>query len=895
MATQFNFTSPSVKFIEKDLTSVDRTQNLGITSFGMVGESQKGPAFEPILLTSKNDWRTRFGFSSNEKLGDKYKFLAPFYAYSFLEEGNQLWFTRVLGLSGYDAGTGWALTVSAGLDESTTASTATSTTTGATFTGGTFFDDEVPSTTGTTVTIEPEYTKYGATSFSGTEITYNVLTYDSIALSGTVDYTATTITGTSYAEYENMVVAVIRSRGLYVNNALTHIASATTLNATGATADIYGEFTLSVDGSLGTEDYTCSLDPDATNFISKVLGVTPKDKNTKLYVEATYPDLLRKLIYEGYAYGLDSTLVELSGDVFTDYETSFKTPETPYVVSEIRGNKVDRLFKFVTISDGDAANKEIKISFESINPDTKEFDVVIRDFNDTDDKVVVLERFSKCTMNPSDNNFIGRRIGSRVEGQVEMDFEIKSKYVFVEMYSETVPTDSFPCGFEGYNFRNFSATNTGSSSALTPTIMYKTSFETTDKVSRTYFGISERAYDTSAKGKGINQNYFNFQGTAVTDESITKSKGFHLDSGATANYVEGSVVIGEFETGPAELKTVLDIQSGTYSDRNARKFTFVPYGGFDGWDVHRDERTNKNVDAVGGANYVANNDYDAYLTAVNTFDNPEEVFVNVFATPGLDFSDNTTLVKEALDLIEIQRQDSLYIIDAPDLPSSTSMADEIVDLLDTADIDSSYACTYYPYIKVKDNDTNTEVFIPATGEAARVMALTDKKKFPWFAPAGIDRGLIASAIKAKRSLKESERGTLYQGKINPIATFRNVGIDIFGQKTLQTRDSALDRINVRRLLLHAKALIRDVGIRLLFDQNDDVVVDNFLNKVNPILANIKRERGLNNFKVEYSDENTPESLDNNQLFFVLKLQPTSALEELGITFEITPSSVTFND
>jgi phage tail sheath protein FI len=327
----------------------------------------------------------------------------------------------------------------------------------------------------------------------------------------------------------------------------------------------------------------------------------------------------------------------------------------------------------------------------------------------------------------------------------------------------------------------------------------------------------------------------------------------------------------------------------------SRKFTVVPFGGFDGWDEHRNQRTNTELYREGGVFDFQDSDYYAYLQGIKTFDNPEQITINLFATPGINFSDNITLVNEAIDMIENERGDSLYIIDAPDLPATEGYAKDIVELLDTTSIDSNYSATFAPWIEVDDSDNATRVFIPPTGEVVKAIAFTDKSKFPWYAPAGLTRG-ATSARRARKSLKNSERDSMYAGRVNPLTTFPNVGVAIFGQKTLQIRESLLDRINVRRLLLEVRKLVSNVAVRLVFEQNDQVVRDEFITKVTPILDNIRRERGLNDFRVIMDDTlNTPESVDRNELYGEILLKPIAAVEFIGIGFTITPSGASFDN
>ena len=214
-----------------------------------------------------------------------------------------------------------------------------------------------------------------------------------------------------------------------------------------------------------------------------------------------------------------------------------------------------------------------------------------------------------------------------------------------------------------------------------------------------------------------------------------------------------------------------------------------------------------------------------------------------------------------------------------------------IDQLD-GEFDSSYTATYWPWIQVRDTDNATQIYLPPTGEVLKNIALTDNVSYPWFAVAGYSRGLV-NAIKAKKKLTLENRDDLYKARINPIATFSDTGTIIWGNKTLQVRESALDRINVRRLLLRARKLISAVAVRLLFEQNDEQVRNEFLRLVNPILESIKKERGLYEFRVVVS--NDPEDIDANTLRGKIYIKPTRALEFIDVEFLITPTGASFEN
>lgn len=788
-----------VQFREKDLTFV--TTNLGLTTLGIVGETEKGPAFEPVFIGSKTAFRTKFGNKSVEKLGSNLKLALPYYADSYLSESSQMYVTRILGLSGYDAGKAWVITASGD-------------------------------------------------------------------------------TG-----YDNMVVGVLRSKATYSGNTvLNFVTSAITISdpMTSGT-DVLGDFKISVTAGA-TSEYTVSLNESSANFIGKIFGTKTKGKTTPIYVESIYPQLLKKAANDGNFIGV-LNITEIDDPSVSNYNSEYQTPFTPWVVSQLRGATVDRLFRFISISDGNSANKEIKISIQNINFDSGEFDVFIRDFNDSDDNISVLESFTRCTLNPTLNSYIARRIGT-----IGGEYENRSSFVIIEM-GDDFTDDSLPLGFEGYVSRSY----TGLTS---PAMIYKTTYTTTDKVKKTYLGISEKAFDgLSYKGNGLNQNMFNFQGAVITN--LTKTKGFHLDIDASTVGVvtDGTYTVGEFDGGIDVIKSQGDQNNPTnlYNNSSTRKFTFAPYGGFDGWDEHRLTRTNTELFRPTNVLAFAESDYNAYLKAIKTFDNPEQISITLFSTPGINFFDNLTLVNETIEMIEIDRADSLYVIDAPDLAPTDGYAEELSDLLNDTGIDSNYSATYGPYIEIFDRDNNINVFIPPSGEILRAIAYTDNKKYPWYAPAGLDRGAI-NAKRTRRTLRQAERDTLYANRINAMIYFPLTGVSVFGQKTLQIKDSALDRINVRRLLLELRRLVSNIAVRLLFEPNDTKVIDEFLTKVNPIMENVRRERGLFNYEVRANGQlNTPEAIDRNELYFLIRLQPTPALEFIGIEFSITPSGANFQN
>ena len=934
------FVSPGVYTSEKDLTFV--AQSVGVTTLGLVGETLKGPAFEPILIGDYDEFKSYFGATSPAKDGaGNPKFELPYVAKSYLEESNQLFVTRILGLTGYKPDKTFAIKTLGGftVDTTQTPTDTTGTTdpsTLITIANGDFYADLsgvtahdgqtitenvydiyitglangnwfviglVPSADTSSLTTSLELTSpltglVNATNQNGKEW-INVLnngvdevySYLFVYDSSTSEFEITQYTWTAdlLSDYDEQIVVSFRSRGSYTSQTLNlEVTGTTHFEITGSdlATNPLAEFTVNVTGTTsGAKTFTCSMDTSSTKYVGKVFGNDVFDKakgDVPVYVYESYPHFLKSAFEAGFVRGLSLTEVVVSEG--NNFLSQWDTPMSPMIVSEVRGGEVADLFEVITISDGDSANYQVKVSVININLETGEFDLIVRDFNDTDANIVVLEKFTRCSMNPDLPGYVARKVGTS-----DGEYELRSRYIMLNM-ADSHPTDAFPAGFKGF-------TNNGSfGSATIGSVMYKTEYydagdtmgyqadgtpilSSGDKVRKVTLGLSSDV--------GMDKDLLKYKGAAAS----TTTNGFHLSVNAPTGYT----------------KTSYDLEGQTGTDNkldniNFRKFTFAVCGGYDGWDIYRNVKTFGDAYIFGKQTYVSghttnggvfsttvgNSDYYAYLQGINTFANPESVDINVFATPGINFYDHSSLTSQAIDIMENDRADSLYIIGSPNL----STADEVIDALDGVALDTNYSATYWPWIQVRDNDNATQLYLPPTGEVVRNIALTDNVSFPWFAVAGYSRGLV-KAIKATKKLTLDERDDLYKNRINPIATFSDTGTIIWGNKTLQVRESALDRINVRRLLLRARKLISAVAVRLLFEQNDEQVRNEFLRLVNPILESIKRERGLYEFRVTVS--NDPEDIDANTLRGKIYVKPTRSLEFIDLEFIITPTGASFDN
>ncbi len=277
-----------------------------------------------------------------------------------------------------------------------------------------------------------------------------------------------------------------------------------------------------------------------------------------------------------------------------------------------------------------------------------------------------------------------------------------------------------------------------------------------------------------------------------------------------------------------------------------------------------------------------------YTNMISLLANQDDFSFNVIATPGIYYDDYSSQVTTLINNTQV-RGDSIFVLDLVAWGSTITNA-----VNQAANLNSSYAATYWPWVRIRDAFANKNVWVPASTMIPGVYAYNDSVSEPWFAPAGINRGGLSTVITAERKVSSTNRDTLYEGNINPIATFPGTGVVVYGQKTLQRRASALDRVNVRRLLIALKSYISQIALGLVFDQNTTATRNNFLAAVNPYLESVQQRQGLYAFKVVMdSSNNTPDVIDRNQLIGQIYLQPTKTAEFIYLDFNILPTGATF--
>ncbi len=612
-----------------------------------------------------------------------------------------------------------------------------------------------------------------------------------------------------------------------------------------------GDFIISVTGSTNFAG-TSSLDSQDTNDIEATFGTSPVGaKGAYVYG-----------FFKNHSVTI-GTNTSSSVSVLDDQLFTFDAQEavTPYIKSQTISGDRYSLFQIETIGAGNTANTKVKIGISNIKAagsvngtDYGTFTLVVRTYSDTNKKKVVLETYSNINLDPNSPNYISRVIGDRKrtiasDGKITEtgDWVNNSKYVRIKNLNESAPVQAVPFGHAAYQLPISASAGVG---ALIPAVTFVSS-------SSTVFG-----------GIDLDGN---------TDNSIY-IKPIPTGAGVGSNSVFG-----------------LDASNGgtlAVGDTTAQ-FVVAFQEGFDGMNPTTPIYTGTNIIAGNSQGFNLSTSLSsgsvAYGKHISALSNADEFDINMVVTPGVIRRLHTSVVTSVLDMVE-QRDDCFYIMD-------TNAADDTITQATTqADaIDSNMTATYYPWIKTIDVNTNKLISVPPSVLLPGVFAANDRVAAEWFAPAGLNRGGLVGAVSVLNRLTQSEKDTLYEGKVNPIVQFPGQGIVVFGQKTLQDKPSALDRINVRRLLLTVRKYIASTSRYLVFEQNTAETRNRFLNIANPYLESIQQRQGLYAFRVVMDDSNnTPDVIDRNIMKGAIFLQPTRTAEFIQIDFNILPTGATFN-
>tara|TARA_B100000902_G_scaffold101940_1_gene104324 strand:+ start:13017 stop:15395 length:2379 start_codon:yes stop_codon:yes gene_type:complete len=580
----------------------------------------------------------------------------------------------------------------------------------------------------------------------------------------------------------------------------------------------------------------------------------------------------------------------------------YKKAITPSIHSQKQDGNSESLFQVALRADGETeTNKHFKVGIlnvkkadEVAGSDYGTFSLQVRKidqqtFATTDDEIV--EQFDNLNLDPKSTNFLCRRVGTRwisvdSDGKVNYNGDAEwpnlSKYVFITG-SATLNEGGFakglvPMGHAAMRFPVSMSTAQSSSNGFPANTYTSTQVSTTTSQYDTsiFFGFDFSKEDNRS-----------FLMPLTTDSAVYHNPSFSLEDMEGAASARASMFGGA--TTFASASNPISLAASNVAQR---KF-FVPLqGGFDGQNPAVKKNTGKNITATNQQGLDCSTSTSsgsvAYERGIKSLSNADEFDINMLATPGLIYSLHPSPINLAQQTVQ-DRGDAFYVFD------SVGWGDGITTAVNAiTSIDTNYAATYYPWVKLLDDTVNIPVWVPPSVVIPGVIAQNDRVAHEWFAPAGLNRGGLRGVLEAKTRLTHAERDLLYENRINPIASFPGQGVVVFGQKTLQAAPSALDRINVRRLLIRLKKFIASSSRYLLFENNTVATRARFLNIVNPYLDSVQANQGLTGFRVVMDDSNnTPDVIDRNQLVGQIFIQPARSVEFIVLDFVVEPSGATF--
>ncbi len=759
----------------------------------------------------------------------------------------------------------------------------------------------------------------------------------------------TVLADTQAGGIENLVSPGFNGSTLSLTNPIANWGSE------GGVSNIPTDFSLILKNSNSTTPYGVyqfSLDSSDSHYITNVFGINPTTGNPATqvagqkieaaYLYKVYEDAISEVINEKTSWLVVGAALP-SGSVagepmnYTDAYSrdlvngdsafSITNAATPWVVSQKiapwqpSGSATRyELFRVLTLADGTYTNTQFKVEVSNVKlagtvagSDYGSFTLTVRSYSDTDKRPVIVEQYNNLNLNPSSANFIARRIGDRYNyinfnGKVIEfgTYSNNSKNIRIEMSSNNYPVAAIPYGFEAL----IVPTN-GAMGVWTPTVKYTKASVYGLAPGKYPSGITFNDSPTGADAElfslypqtttGVGAAADNIQYLAPTPlfnsnggtyNSVGRNITFALDD----DYGLYGVGTGSYLSGSNAVPTVYDVVNETTYVK-MRRFVFGFQGGFDGQSPAIPINvggaiTPGNTQGLDCTN-VSSAGSIAYRQAIAAIGNADQYDINLIVTPGIVHQDHPYITNLIVDMCE-NRGDVFYIMDlyVDSGNPATGQIDQVVSY--AAEYDTNYAGAYYPWVKILDTNNNIVVTVPPSVVLPAVFAANDKVAAEWFAPAGFNRGGIPIATQVTDRTTHEERDTLYEGKVNPIAAFPGQGVVVWGQKTLQNADSALNRINVRRLLINIKKFFASTSKYLVFEQNVAATRNKFLSIVNPYLESVQQRAGLYAFYVKMDDSNnTADVVDQNILYGQIYLKPTRTAEFIVLDFNILPTGASF--
>lgn len=978
--------SPGVSIREIDLTGPRNATPVGVPA-GVIGTAERGPAFVPITFASVQDFVVRFGPSDGTKFG-------PLAIAEWLRNAQAATFLRVLG---------------AGKGEKRLDSGDNS---GRVEAAGFVVGQKLPLDNG--FLGDNQYANSG-----GPLGRLHMLGCFMSESAGSTVFSSAGIQQSTNAVPIIRGVLMAPSGVVLMLSAVNTLSTAPAASTVATTAGPRGAITGSVDITNGNQTFvmllnghigndaaypnviTASFDQTAPNYFGNILNSDPfKIQQAGHYLYTRYDVhptaavvtgsgiVPNNLAIQPIVFLTTGALGRNVGDTtipsYENFEERFTTPATPTIISQKFGGNYADLFRVHALSDGRESNTKFKISIQNIANSTVDdksfgtFDLLVRDFADTDDNRVVFESFAGLTLDPKSENYIARRIG---DSHAYYDFDkneggqklvVGGKYpnlsnlIRVEMETavenEELDPSALPIGFRGpYHLvtsganplaaiaTDDSLTTDGQDAlkrAVEPPIPFRENIATGIDPKKTvnkqlYWGVqfeqkislaepnASRVAEKSIKSfaKFFPRHQTSWQNVSVGENhGIPDVAGTVLDSDRFNNNIfaldrirvrTGSNGIvdakeltsmsyvrnGQIDVDDVAKTRALSITDdfGDLTVRTLAKFSFFLQGGFDGTNIF-----NRDTDALTNAAVKQEMDDPARLQdagptvrsvkkAIEIMGSTTDVDIKLLAVPGYR---HPVITDKAIDTVENDRFDAVYIMDVEEYDTlnevvTSSLQDINVSNTATAfslrGLDSNFAAAYFPDAIMQNPYTNLPTQVPPSVVVLGAFSLNDAIAYPWFAPAGFTRGHLQTTESAALLLKRNNMDVLQDVDINPIVTFPGSdGVVVWGQKTLQAVQSALDRINVRRLLIDIRRQVRRISETLVFEPNRETTLNRFSTLVNPVLQRIQEQQGLNRFKVVIDATTTTQAdVENNTIRGKIFVEPTRTVEVVSIDFVLT--------
>lgn len=1001
---QLKFGAAGVSSREIDLSGPVAQQPVGVPA-GIVGTSNKGPAFVPVTVGLVSDFEAKFGPTDGKKFG-------PLAVSEWLRNAQAVTYLRVLG-----AGDGKRRSTSTGV------------VTSAGFTVG---EQQPGADVDGSLTSNP-YANMTGTAGQGAPAMgrlYFLGCFMSESAGSTVFSSPGIQTGSAAQPIVRGVLMAPSGVVLTLSstNATSTAPSSTALGSDnngamlGSVVLLQGgvakqDFVLLLNGHRGTDSLypnviTASFDMTSPNYFKNVLNTDPlKMQQAGHYVYAGWDIYPAVAVVTGTgvvstgagatatshtgkelsAFLITSSLGRNAGSAnvpnFEDFSDRFSHGESPWVISQKFGGRAQNLFKVHALDDGAGVSVLYKLSIENIALSTDPanlyptFDLVVREWDDTDAAPSYLEQWRGLSLNPSDDRYIAKVIGDqnayfdfdRAETAqklvIDGNYGNQSNYIRIEVdpavENGDVDPSAMPVGVRGIYHIQTAGTHTlahvtgstivdstvwdrvkqpalpmrqnitqgsGAKLAVNPLLYWGAQFEhptslstpnlsTLENKSLTAFakffpshrldilnfaqGDNAGTASTTANGV-LDSDLFNLNSFSLMNIQVTTGSNGLADPNEwdTATYVRDGNIVANATNKTRALSATDFVQS----NRRYLKWTFFVQGGFDGVNIFDNDEAQINSAAVRADMEATNRGQNegpsvkAYNKALQIMGEVTNTDLQLLAIPGIRHSVITdaavTSVQERFDalyLMDIEQYDDEgnVITSNSELPSVTQTTNNFKDRA----LDSSFAAAYFPDVTIPDPTTKTNVVVPPSVVVLGALALNDAVGHPWFAPAGFTRGALQTTLEARVKLSKPNMDTLYDANINPLVAFPGNaqggtnpkgGVIVWGQKTLQAAASALDRVNVRRLLIEIRRQVRDVAMSVIFEPNRDATLAQFSAKVTPRLQRIQKLAGLQRFKVVIDSSTTSQQdIENNTIRGKIFVQPTKTIEYVSLDFVVT--------